>query len=105
MTIRRTVRKCIKPHSALINGRMRVVTAINVRSYDDDLFGYVVFKYTLYDEAGSWAGDGKEELVGEAYQAWDSTPEHAFTIVADLIGVTFEPVVGEGRGFFDLEIE
>jgi hypothetical protein len=105
MTIRRTVRKCIKPYSAFVNGRKMIAAKINVQSVYDDLFGLVVFKYTLYDEAGSWAGEASCELVGEAYHTWDGTPEHAFTIVADLIGVTFEPVVGEGRGFFDLEIE
>lgn len=104
MIARRAVKKCIEPYSAFVNGRKTMATAINVQSVYDDLFDHAVLKYTLYDATGSWAGEASCELHGDAYHAWDSTPEHAFTIVAELIGVTFVPMVG-GRGFFGMEIE
>jgi hypothetical protein len=85
------VRKPIVPHSAFVNGRKVMASAINVVSVADNLFDHVVFKYTLYDADCHWAGEGAYELKGEAYAAWDASAADAFQAVADGIGVEFVP--------------
>lgn len=85
------VRKPIVPYSAFVNGKKVMAHGINVVSVADNLFDHVIFKYTLYDEHCHWAGEGAFELKGAAYATWDAMPESAFQIVADGIGVVFEP--------------
>jgi hypothetical protein len=78
----------IKPQIAFANGKKMSATQLNVVSISDNLFDHVVFKYTLLDEAGVWAGESTFELKGlEDYSTWDATAEGAFTIVAQNIGL------------------
>jgi hypothetical protein len=82
----------IKPAVAYANGKRIIATQLNVVSVADNLFDHVVFKYTLLDENGVWAGDSTYELVGlEEYSTWFATPEGAFEIVANGIGLELEP--------------
>lgn len=79
----------ILPTLAFANGQRVSATQINVISIQDNLFDYVLFKYTLLDENGAWAGESTFELKGEKeYQTWDTSPEGAYNIVANGIGVT-----------------
>jgi hypothetical protein len=81
----------IKPQIAFANGKKMSATQLNVVSISDNLFDHVVFKYTLLDEAGVWAGESTYELKGlEDYSTWDTTAEGAFTIVAQGIGLVIE---------------
>jgi hypothetical protein len=85
----------ITPHVAFANGKRMMATQFNVISIQDDLFSHVVFKYTLFDENMVWAGESTFELVGcDCYQTWDATPEGAYQIVADGIGLELLPVLG-----------
>jgi len=113
------VRKPIVPHSAFVNGRKIMASAINVVSVADNLFDHVVFKYTLYDAVSAWAGEGAYELRGAPYVAWNDAAtaavgggasaavalaEAAFQVVADGIGVVFVPP-GDGTFFGTGEAE
>jgi hypothetical protein len=78
----------IKPQIAFANGKKMSATQLNVVSISDNLFDHVVFKYTLLDASGVWAGESTFELKGlEDYSTWDTTAEGAFTIVAQGIGL------------------
>ena len=78
----------IKPQIAFANGKKMSATQLNVVSISDNLFDHVVFKYTLLDENGVWAGESTFELKGlEDYSTWDATPNGAFEIVATGIGL------------------
>jgi hypothetical protein len=78
----------IKPHAAFANGKRMTATQFNVVSIADNLFDHVVFKYTLMDASGAWAGESTYELNGlAAYQTWFATPEGAYEIVAAAIGL------------------
>ena len=78
----------IKPQIAFANGKKMSATQLNVVSISDNLFDHVVFKYTLLDATGVWAGESTFELKGlEDYSTWDTTAEGAFTIVAQGIGL------------------
>jgi hypothetical protein len=78
----------IQPHAAFANGKRMTATQFNVVSIADNLFDHVVFKYTLMDASGAWAGESTYELNGlAAYQTWFATPEGAYEIVAAAIGL------------------
>jgi len=80
-----------------------IAESINVVSVSDNLFDHVVFKYTLFDGAGMWAGEASYELKGEAaYKTWDASPEGAYLIVAAGIGLEFLPSV-DRSSFFEGE--
>jgi hypothetical protein len=81
----------IKPQIAFANGKKMSATQLNVVSISDNLFDHVVFKYTLLDEAGVWSGESTFELKElEDYSTWDTTPEGAYAIVAQGIGLVIE---------------
>ena len=76
------------PQIAFANGKKMSATQLNVVSIADNLFDHVIFKYTLLDENGIWAGESTFELNGiEDYSTWDATPNGAFEIVAAGIGL------------------
>lgn len=78
----------IKPQAAFANGKRMVATQFNVVSISDNLFDHVIFKYTLLDANGAWAGESTYELNGiEEYSKWFATPEGAYIIVAAGIGL------------------
>lgn len=90
----------IKPQTAFANGQRVTATQFNVVSISDNLFDHVIFKYTLLDVNGTWAGESTYELKGvEQYQTWDATPAGAYKIVASGIGVEIVPVV-KGANLF-----
>jgi hypothetical protein len=94
----------IKPAICYANGKRMVATQLNVTSVKDDLFENVTFLYTLFDEAGQWAGESTYALVGLAqYQTWYATPDGAFEIVAAGIGLEIIKPEGESKVAF-LEI-
>jgi hypothetical protein len=81
----------IKPQIAFANGKKMSATQLNVVSIQDNLFDHVVFKYTLLDASGVWAGESTYELKGlEDYSTWDTTAEGAYAIVAQGIGLVIE---------------
>ena len=47
----------VNPQAAFANGKRLVAEAINVVSISDNLFDHVIFKYTLFDKDGVWAGE------------------------------------------------
>lgn len=78
----------IKPVIVFANGKQATATQYNVVSIQDNLFDNVIFKYTLFDTNGVWAGESTFELNGEtAYGAWDTTPTGAYEIIAEAIGL------------------
>lgn len=82
----RTVK--ISPKTAFANGKRMTATQFNVVSIEDNLFDRVVFKYTLFDENMTWAGESIFELNGrETYLTWDASATGAYTLVADGIGL------------------
>jgi hypothetical protein len=94
----------VKPAVAYANGKRVIATHLNVTSVQDNLFDHVIFKYTLLDEAGQFAGESTYALVGLAqYQTWFATPEGAFEIVAAGIGLEIVKPEGESKVAF-LEI-
>jgi hypothetical protein len=94
----------IKPAICYANGKRVVATQLNVTSVQDNLFDHVIFKYTLFDAAGQFAGESTYALVGLAqYQTWFATPEGAFEIVAEGIGLEIVKPEGESKVAF-LEI-
>jgi hypothetical protein len=90
----------INPQAAFANGKRLVAEAINVVSISDNLFDHVIFKYTLFDKDGVWAGESTHSLSGaEEYQTWDASPEGAYNIVIEALGLTTQPSVG--KSFFE----
>ena len=87
----------IVPVTCYVNGKQMTATHINVQSVADNLFDRVQFKYTFFDANGSWAGEAMFELNGvEVYSKWDASPEQAYQIVGDGIGIVFiPPTVGK----------
>lgn len=78
----------IAPVTAYVNGRQMKATHFNVVSVSDNLFDKCVFKYTLFNEHGEWAGEAAYELSGvEQYSQWDASPDGAYKIVADGVGL------------------
>jgi hypothetical protein len=95
----KTVKVEIKPQAAFANGKRMVAEAINVVSISDNLFDHVVFRYTLFDKDGVWAGESTHELKGlEEYQTWDASAKGAYTIVIEALGL--EVVNTQGKSFF-----
>jgi hypothetical protein len=89
----------IIPYTAFANGKRMTAEAINVVSISDNLFDHVVFKYTLFDKDGVWAGESTHELAGcDEYQTWDASPEGAYTIVIEALGLQAVPTLG--KSFF-----
>jgi hypothetical protein len=89
----------IKPITAYANGKRMTATQFTVISIQDNLFDHVTFKYTLLDENGVFAGESTFSLEGlEQYKKWDTTPEGAFQIVANGIGL--EIVKDENKTLF-----
>ena len=90
----------VNPQAAFANGKRLVAEAINVVSISDNLFDHVIFKYTLFDKDGVWAGESTHSLSGkEEYQTWDASPEGAYNIVIEALGLTTQPTVG--KSFFE----
>jgi hypothetical protein len=90
----------VNPQAAFANGKRMVAEAINVVSISDNLFDHVVFRYTLFDKDGVWAGESTYELKGlEEYQTWDASPEGAYLLVIEALGLTTQPKVG--ASFFE----
>lgn len=84
----------ITPQVCYCNGKQITATQFNVVSVADNLFDHVVFKYTLFDATGGFAGEASYELKGvEQYTTWDASPEGAFEIVAKGIGLELSPAV------------
>ena len=77
----------IKPQAAFANGKRMVATQFNVVSIQDNLFDHVIFKYTLLDANGEWAGESTYELTPDTYSTWNATPAGAYALVAQGIGV------------------
>jgi hypothetical protein len=78
----------VNPQAAFANGKRLVAEAINVVSISDNLFDHVVFRYTLFDKDGVWAGESTYELKGsEQYGTWDFSPEGAYNIVISALGL------------------
>jgi hypothetical protein len=95
----KTVQVEIKPQAAFANGKRMVAEAINVVSIADNLFDHVVFRYTLFDKDGVWAGESTHELKGlEEYSKWDTTAQNAYEIV--IAGLGLEAVTTQGKSFF-----
>ena len=89
----------IKPTTAYANGKRMTATQFTVISIQDNLFDSVTFKYTLLDDNGVFAGESTFSLEGlEEYTQWDTTPEGAFEIVANGIGL--EIVKEENKTLF-----
>ena len=94
----------IKPVLAFANGKRMIATKLNVISREDNLFDFVVFEYTLFNDANQFAGSSTFTLATLAeYQTWFATPEGAFEIVAAGIGVELATPAVEGKVEF-LEI-
>lgn len=92
----------IKPQAAFANGKRMTATQFNVVSIADNLFDHVVFKYTLLDKNGTWAGESTYELNGiDEYTTWFATPEGAYEIVAAGIGLE---IVKEGSKVLFIEV-
>jgi hypothetical protein len=92
----------IMPQLAFANGKKMQATQFNVVSISDNLFDHVIFKYTLFDQNMTWAGESTTELVGlEQYQKWDASPAGAYTIVAAAIGLEIAPTVDKTAMFED----
>ena len=90
----------IKPHVAFANGKRMVATQFNVVSIQDNLFDHVIFRYTLLDAGGAWAGESTYELNGiDQYSTWFATPEGAYVIVA--AGIGLELVATDTKAMFD----
>ncbi len=78
----------IKPYTAFFHGKKATATQLSVISREDNLFDYVLFEYTLLDEANQWVGASTFTLSTlEEYQTWLATPECAFEIVAAAVGL------------------
>jgi hypothetical protein len=93
----------IKDAVAYANGKRMVATQLNVVSVADDLFSKVIFKYTLLDANGVWAGDSTYELNGiDAYNTWDFSAEGAFKIVANGIGLEIVSIEGDKVAFTEV---
>jgi hypothetical protein len=93
----------IKDAVAYANGKRAVAKHLNVVSIADNLFDHVVFKYTFLDENGLFAGDATYELKGlEQYQTWFATPEGAFEIVANGIGLEIVSIEGDKVAFTEV---
>lgn len=89
----------IKPQIAFANGKKMSATQLNVVSIADNLFDHVIFKYTLLDANGVWAGESTFELNGiEEYSTWDMSPQGAFEIVA--AGISLEIVQDANKTVF-----
>ena len=90
----------IKPYPAFANGKRMVATQFNVVSIQDNLFDHVIFKYTLLDSGGAWAGESTYELNGiDQYSTWFATPEGAYVIVA--AGIGLELVATDTKAMFN----
>lgn len=92
----------IQPVTCYVNGEQKTATHISVQSVSDNLFDRVQFKYTFFDANGAWAGEAMFELNGvEEYSKWDASPEMAYQIVGDGIGIVFEPPKVGKSAFFE----
>jgi hypothetical protein len=94
----------IKPTIAYANGKRLEATKIHVKSYEDDLFDNVSFRYTLFDDNNTWAGEAvlaaqytsadTNELVSvEGHNivcTWDATADGAYGIVCKSLGLELE---------------
>lgn len=77
----------VNPVPSFCSNGPKVVEGLNVQSVADNLESHVIFKYTLFDINGNWAGEGQFELKGEDYAAWDGSVGMAYQIVASGIGL------------------
>lgn len=88
----------IVPQAVFANGKRMVATQFNLVSIQDNLFDHVVFKYTLLDANGAWAGESTYELKGrEAYTTWDASAEGAYALVASSIGLEIQTSPAGGK--------
>jgi adenine-specific DNA methylase len=84
---------------AYANGKQVTVEAINIQSVFDNLFDHVTFRYILLDANGVHCGEGAYELKGERYDEWDASPENAYEIVIDGLGLEILPTIGKSSIF------
>lgn len=93
----------VKPSVCYANGKRMIATHLNVQSVFDDLFTHVIFKYTLLDDNGQWAGESTYELDGiEQYSTWFATPSGAFEIVAAGIGLEIDSLEDNKVAFIEV---
>lgn len=88
----------VTPQTAYVNGKQMTATSLSVVSVQDNLFDHVIFKYTLFTELGEWAGEATFELIGSDYKKWDASPEGAYRLVAEGIGLEIVP---QTNGIFE----
>jgi hypothetical protein len=85
----------IIPQIAYANGKQVTIHSVHVLSVFDDLFSHVVFKYVLLDEHRQPCGEGAYTIKEKAiYDTWDATPEGAYLMVIDYLGMLVQPVIG-----------
>jgi hypothetical protein len=85
----------IIPQIAYANGKQAIIHSVHVASVFDDLFSRVVFKYVLLDEYRQPCGEGAYEIKDKTvYDSWDSTPEGAYLMVIDYLGMQVQPTIG-----------
>jgi hypothetical protein len=90
----------VNPQAAFANGKRLVAEAINVVSISDNLFDHVVFRYTLVDKDGVWAGESTYELKGsEQYGKWDTSAQNAYEIVIAGLGLEILPTLSKSSIF------
>ena len=84
----------IIPTVAFANGRRFEAHFMSMISASDNLFDHVIFRYTLFDIGGNYAGESTFELKGDDYKVWDATPEHAYKLCLSAISLECQPRVG-----------
>jgi len=89
----------IIPTVAFANGKRFEAHFMSMTSAYDNLFNHVVFRYKLYCINGVEAGESTFELKGEDYAAWDTTPEHAYTLCLAAISLECQPRIGGDRNY------
>lgn len=96
-------RVAIVPAVAYVNGKQMTATSFNVVSVADNLFDHVIFKYTLYDGLGNWAGEASYELKGVVkYSEWDASPDGAYEIVAKGVDLEILPTLSKSMFLEDI---
>ena len=86
----------ILPTVAFANGKRFEAHFMSMTSASDNLFDHVIFRYTLYDIQGAYAGESSFELKGEDYKKWDASPEGAYKLCLEAISLECQPRIGGG---------
>lgn len=77
----------IKPMQCFCNGNAFIAEKIAIESVKDNLKNYVLFKYTLSDANGNFAGEGHYALDENTYGLWDASADGAYQLVCAGIGL------------------